>query len=163
MSKKFGVEDTLKILRSYPSLKRNEERLILEIKNFEPSISDKDIIESMTFTSISGEHVQSGKISDKTGNIAGAYAERALNMIRKTKEDLENELRLIITETRRIESYVGLLEPKQSQILNLIYLQGMTLHDAATKAKFSESASKKYRKDGVDMLTEMFSSIIRPE
>ena len=159
----FGVEQTLKILKSYHVLKRHEEKLVLEIKGFEPPIDDKDIIESMTFPRLSDGYVQSGRISDKTGNIAGTYTERALNMIRKTKQDLENELRWIITETRRIESYIGLLEPKQSQIIKLIYLQGLSLRDAAAKAEFSESAAKKYRKIGIDTLTEMFSSIIRRE
>ena len=117
----------------------------------------------MTFPSVSGEHVQSGKISDKTGEIASVYTERMFNMIRRTKEDLENELKWITTEIRRIESYIGLLEPKQSLILNFIYLQGLSVRAAAAKAEFSESAAKKYRKIGVDMLTEMFSSVFRPE
>ena len=114
-----------KIIKEYPQMVRDVERLDKQIKSCE-FISADELITTMAFSHPDGERVQSSDLSDKTAKIAISY-QRKLDRINeelvmpmiKRKEALEEEISFFEDSVNHLQE--DILEMSQA-----IFLDGMT-------------------------------------
>ncbi len=157
------IEKVTDILAGYAALKIKAQQLKFEIENYRPPATDEDVIDAMTFgkpPDAGSTHVHNSKISDKTARTAVIYKKEATTINMKLKAELENELNAINMEMMRLEYYIGLLKGNYSNVLWMLYIEGITYTDAAAELKVSISTLKKYRKLAIQKLAAMYETII---
>lgn len=161
--KKYTFENVAQMLKEYKDLKRKALQLEFEISNYIPIATSEDMIDSMTFNNTLGDGINSihnGQATDKTANIAIAYAEKVDKLNIKHLQELEDDLRAVNMEMLRLEVYINLLDEKYAKILRALYLEGMTFVDAAEKNQISTTALKKLRVAGIRKLVDMYNTIV---
>lgn len=161
---KYTHEIIVQMLKDYRVLQRRAKQLEFEITNYAPAATDEDMIDAMTFNSSLGDggnSIHTGQASDKTANIAVSYAEKVDKLNRKHKQELESDLRAVNTEMLRLETYISLLDEKQSKTLRMLYLEGLTFVKAADRMNLSVDTVKNYRKAGIKCLVEMYNNILK--
>jgi len=86
------------VLDKYQELKKEQKVLKFQLSRFD-GVTERDIIESMTFSHVDGERVQTSGTSDKTGKIAVNYKKIA---------DKENEewLKYLISRLEYVEAEI---------------------------------------------------------
>ena len=159
---KFTFEIVADMLKSFIQMKKDVALLDDEIKNYVPVVSDKDMIDSMTFSRPDSEcvnNIHSGKINDKTASIAISYSEKMMKINIRHKEELENDLCLILSNIRRLEHYVRSLDEIHASVLEKLYFEGLTYVETGKALMLSISAIKRYRRAGIERIVAMYDLI----
>jgi len=159
---KFTYDIVADILRGYRELNQIATQLRNDIAHYFPSISDEDIIETMTFSRILSKRINkihNGKTSDRTAFIAMSYSESVDKVKIRPKCELENELKMVLSDINRIECYVGLLSEQSSVVLQKLYFEYKTHAEVADEINISVSTLKRHRNDGIAQLVPMFNLI----
>ncbi len=144
-----------KIIKEYPQMAREVERLDKQIKSCE-FISADELIITMAFSHPDGERVQSSNLSDKTAKIAISY-QRKLDCINeelvmpmiKRKEALEEEISFF-------EDSVNHLPEDILEISQAIFLDGMTWEEAESCFYTNSWGIRNCRKRAIDCLVRSY-------
>ena len=142
-----------KIIKEYPQMAREVERLDKQIKSCE-FISADELIITMAFSHPDGERVQSSNLSDKTAKIAISY-QRKLDCINeelvmpmiKRKEALEEEISFF-------EDSVNHLPEDILEISQAIF--GMTWEEAESCFYTNSWGIRNCRKRAIDCLVRSY-------
>jgi len=151
--------DVLNMLANYRELARQAAQYEFEIQNYQPMATDEDVMDSMLFGQTSGGIVAKGHISNKTEVIALSYNDRVEALNIKELYDLQCDLRAATLQMSRIRHYISLLDKRQSEVLTLIYVNGMLLIEAAEKLGIASKTLRRSRDFAVDRLVEMFQRV----
>lgn len=144
-----------KIIKEYPQMVREVERLDKQIKSCE-FISADELITAMAFSHPDGERVQSSDLSDKTAKIAISY-QRKLDRINeelvipmiKRKEALEEEISFF-------EDSVNHLPEDILKMSQAIFLNGMTWEEAEGCFYTNSWGIRNCRKRAIDCLVRSY-------
>ena len=144
-----------KIIKEYPQMVREVERLDKQIKSCE-FISADELITTMDFSHPDGERVQSSDLSDKTAKIAISY-QRKLDRINeelvmpmiKRKEALEEEISFFEDSVNHLPE--DILEMSQA-----IFLDGMTWEEAESCFYTNSWGIRNCRKRAIDCLVRSY-------
>lgn len=87
-------------------------------------------------------------------------SENALNPKNGDARNILEELLMpVSTELRRLECYIGLLPEKDSAVLRLLFLEGLTNKETAAKLMIDEKTVVKRKDRGLDELAAMYSRL----
>ena len=157
----FTFEIVAEMLINYQDMKCKASQLEFELTAFKNLISDSEFIDAMSLASPQGNGVQGGFASDKTANIAISYSSKLNHISAKEEHDLQSELLALTLQMERISHYINLLPISSSAILHKLYIEGFTFNKIAESESLSVSAIKKYRKQGIKALVDMFNFVTK--
>lgn len=119
-------------------------------------VTDQEMIGAMNFARQTGTGHPEGHISDKTFYIALNYQEQASRLNDETTGELSARLIALEREQARLEYYMSLLEPRQAQILQGIYIEKKPRETVAEELGLSVRRLQEVKALAVDNLTEMY-------
>ena len=160
------MKDTLKekvveTLKEYPTLKKKEALLCFELEN-PPAISQKELIESLSIPSSSGDGLpKSGRISDRTMAIAVNYQDTAARMNGEVVMQITEELYAVRSKIRRIEKYVEMLSADRALVIRRYYLEGRTWNEIEDELHLCLRALTNRRDEALKDLMEMYDFVGR--
>ena len=157
----FTFEIVAEMLSNYQDMKRKASQLEFELTALKNLISDSEYIDAMSLASPQGDGVQGGFASDKTANIAISYSSKLNSITTKDEYEMQNELFALTLQMERIKHYIRLLPSKHFAILHKLYVEGFTFNEIAESESLSVSAIKKYRKQGIKALVDMFNFVTK--
>ena len=109
-----------RVLEDYPHLVTERNSLIQQITHFK-GVSVEDVIDSMYSPKYEREYMETGRIADKTGQIAVTYKERWEQINCEWLEYLEKKLDRTNEEIKFFEASINALsEPLQSLMKDLL-------------------------------------------
>ena len=99
-------EYVLMLLKNHSRMVREAASLRFELKNF-VKIEDDEIIEGMALSSKVGDGIRSGRIADKTTDIALRYREVADKVNEEAYKAAFHRLNALETAVSRLDFYLG--------------------------------------------------------
>lgn len=149
-------EYVLRELESYPRILRQIAVLRYEMEH-PAKVSEEEMLNAMAFAR--GEHTGSapGHISDKTFYIAMNYHQKTEDAKKGISDEIAAKLTELERKKRRIDYYVGTLEPRRAQIIRLCFFEGKTLEKAAEELGVSVKTAQLDRKKALEELMELFA------
>lgn len=114
-------DQVLSLLQSYRATKRKIEQLRYELEH-PARVTPDEMIEAMNFAKGDGEGRPSGSVSNKTLYIAMNFQSAADEANAALTHDLVSRLVPLEQEINRLEHYVALLEPRQTEVIRRIFL-----------------------------------------
>ena len=143
------------MVKMYEKIKRELKFLDFQLSNFK-GVSEKDIIDTMTYSHTEGDKVKTTVTSDKTFNIATKYQE-----IRERKNDEWYEFLLqrkinLMEEVEFFEQSIEIIE--HSDVAKAMFIQKMTWTEIESLFSLSHSAVGKYRKQVLKELEEIYDA-----
>lgn len=148
----------LDLLANYKSMKQEIEALEYELNNLGTE-SEDETIEAMTFSSPNGERIDSGKISNKTPEIALTYAQRHEELKENTIQEIIGRLRWLRATTDRLDFYIEKLEAHQASILRDYYFEGYTWRELQDLRGITDKTLMKHRDDAIKILIMKYNSL----
>jgi len=143
------------VLDKYQELKKEQKVLKFQLSRFD-GVTERDIIESMTFSHVDGERVQTSGTSDKTGKIAVNYKKIA---------DKENEewLKYLISRLEYVEAEIDFFEYTVKSLANGIgdimwdmVVECMSWNAIEEKYHISHATLGRYRKTAISDLDAIY-------
>jgi DNA-directed RNA polymerase specialized sigma subunit len=152
---RYTNKDILNKLQGFNALERRKQQLEFELENYIEKISGEDVIESQTFKSGVGEFFSGGRTSDITASLAVSYADKAAMINIQDKQTIQETLRLVELEIKRLTYYVSLLDESKAAVIRVHYFEGCTLPQTAVRLEISISTMRRRLKSAVMELTSM--------
>ena len=109
-------DQVLSLLQNYRATKRKIEQLRYELEH-PARVTPDEMIEAMNFAKGDGEGRPSGSVSNKTLYIAMNFQSAADEANAALTHDLVSRLVPLEQEINRLEHYVALLEPRQTEVM----------------------------------------------
>lgn len=154
-------EQVILTLKEYQKLKKKVALLRFELDN-PPSISEKELIESLAISRSGGDGVpRSGRISDRTMAIAANYQDTAARMNEDVILEITSELYTIEAKIRRIDTYVDMLAPERAVVIRRHYLEGKPWSEIENELHLCLRAVTKRRDEALKELMEMYDFVGR--
>lgn len=143
------------IVKRYDEIKKELKLLDFQLSNFK-GVSEKDIIDTMTYSHNEGDKVKTSGTSDKTFNIATKY-----QSIRERKNDEWYEFLWrrkinLMEEMEFFEQSMEIIE--HNDIAKAMFIQKMTWTEIESLFSLSHSAVGKYRKQVLKELEEIYDA-----
>ena len=143
------------LLKNYNEILKDIEQLKYEYESYN-DIEKDEVIESLNFSSNSGERIQTSSISDKTCKIALIYSEATKRMNKESKLEIYKMMKATEIEMARLNYCIERLEDRVKVVIKLIYIEHKPLYEVGGKLSIAERTVCKYRKIGVDKVISMF-------
>lgn len=143
------------VLNKYQELKKEQTVLKFQLSRFD-GVTERDIIESMTFSHAEGDRVQTSGTSDKTGKIAVNY---------KMIADRENEewFKYLISRLEYVEAEIEFFEYTVKSLANGIgdiiwdmVVESMSWAEIEGKYHISHATLGRYRKSAIKELDAIY-------
>lgn len=159
----MSVETKAKVvslLESYTKREREIAVLRYELSHF-AHISQSEMIETMAFghDDVSIGH-SGGHISDKTLYIALNYQEKADKLNNCGMNEIAGKLVILEQEQNRLKHYISLLELRQAEVIRLLYIKRMTQKEVEAALNYSTKTIRKTRDEALEILAEMYESVV---
>lgn len=151
-------ERVKRLLKNHREVKQNLDILRFQIEHFS-GLGFDEVITALTFSSPEGEYVQNSNISDKSGRIALMYQTLAES---EGKELLMGMIKRYQSEKRELDVFeycITLLEPKLTEVLTDMVINGMAWDDLKNKYNISQTTLARYRKKAVLEITKMLEFV----
>ena len=119
-------------------------------------VSPDEVISGMSLghgNSVSSNH---GHISNKTMYIALNYQEQMERMNVEAANEIAQRLLDLEAEQDRIRYYISLLEKREAEVIQLIYMKRMTMENAEKVMCLSAKTVRKLKNQAVDALVKMY-------
>ncbi|KOF56135.1 hypothetical protein AGR56_04240 [Clostridium sp. DMHC 10] len=143
------------LLKNYREILKDIEQLKFEYKVYK-DIEENEVIESLNFSSVSDEKIQSNSVSDKTCKIALIYKEAAKRMNKESREEIYKMIKVSELEISRLNYCIDRLEPNIREVVKEMFFEGLQWKDISRKNSVSEKTLNNYRKKGIDEIVSMF-------
>lgn len=143
------------LLKNYNEILKDIEQLKFEYNAYKDIESD-EVIESLNFSSVSDEKIQSSSVSDKTCKIALIYREATKRMNKESREEIYKMIKVSELEISRLDYCIDRLEPNIREVVKEIFFEGLQWKDISIKNSISEKTLNKYRKKGIEEIISMF-------
>lgn len=146
------------LLETYPERKRKIAVLRYELVHPAQTLPD-ELIEAMALVHENGTNHSGGHISDKTMYIALNYQEKVDKMNAHVTDEIASELVELEQVQNRLEQYISLLEPKQAEVIQLLYIERMTQKGVEKAFGYSVKTIRKLRNEALEALSEMYEYV----
>ena len=138
-------------------LEREQKIAVLRYELAHPiSISPDAMIEAMSLTHNNSTGRLSSHVSDKTAYIALNYQEKTDKVHADTVNEIAMDLFKLEQVQNRLKHYISLLEPRQAEVIQLLYIGRLTQKEVERALRLSAKTIRKLRNEAVDNLTEMY-------
>ena len=139
-------EYVVKLLKNHTRMVREITSLRFELKNF-VKVGDDEIIEEMALSHPMGDGIRSGRVSDKTTDVALRYREVADRMNEEAYKAVVYRLNALETAIERMDFYLSQMEQMQVEVLRGYYFEGQRGSDEYGKFILSEYQGRRERTD----------------
>lgn len=142
------------MIKKYDDLKKELNILEIQMSSFE-GISEKDIIEMMTFSQPKEERVITSVKSDKTSKIAESYARR----VNKENEEMYNFLLKRHSQIKKeIEFFENAVSrTKYKGVAEALFIQGLTWPEVGSLFNISHATIGRYRREIIKELEKIYN------
>lgn len=146
----------IKLLETYHDRERKIAVLRYDLEH--PSeVGVTEQIEAMNYGSGEGVGHSKGHISNKTLYIALNYEEQAKQLNAESAKEIADELFILERRQKKLLYYISLLEKRQSEVVRMVYMEGVSTKKAAEQHGLTVRTIERIRKDAVDNLAEMYA------
>ena len=142
-------------LTSLPEMEKRIELLRYEMDH-RARISPDEMIQALAFGRGDGAGAVNGHISNKTLYIALNYQEKMEQVNAEATNDLAKKLWLLEEERNCILHYIDLLEPRQRELVRLIYIKGKSCVQAAKEMDITVRTARRLKTDTINRLCELY-------
>ena len=148
-------DQVLSLLRNYRATKRKIEQLRYELEH-PARVTPDEMIEAMNFAKGDGEGRPSGSVSNKTLYIAMNFQSAADEANAALTHDLVSRLVPLEQEINRLEHYVALLEPRQTEVIRRIFFDSQSLPEICKEMGYSTKTVRAIRNHAIEELAAMY-------
>ena len=120
-------------------------------------VSTTEQIETMTYGHGDGLGHTKGRVSNKTLYIALNYEEQAARMNAEVTNEIANELFELEQCQKKLTYYIALLEKRQAEIVQLIFLDNVSTKDVAAQYGLTYRTIDRIKKSAIESLAEMYA------
>ena len=149
-------EYVLMLLKNHSRMAQEAASLRFELKNF-VKIGDDEIIEGMALSSKMGDGIRSGRIADKTTDIALRYREVADKVNEEAYKAVFHRLNALETAVSRLDFYLGQLDKTQAEVLQGYYFERKTWREMQEGMNLATKSLRRIRDTTVTFLTEQYA------
>ena len=149
-------EYVLMLLKNYSRMMREAASLRFELKNF-VKIGDDEIIEGMALSSKMGDGIRSGRIADKTTDIALRYREVADKVNEEAYKAVLHRLNALETAVSRLDFYLSQMDKTQVEVLQGYYFERKTWREMQEGMNLATKSLRRIRDTAVTFLTEQYA------
>ena len=149
-------EYVVMLLKNYSRMVREAASLRFELKNF-VKVGDDEIIEEMALSHPMGDGIRSGRVSDKTTDVALRYREVADRMNEEAYKAVVHRLNALETAIERLDFYLGQLDKTQVEVIRGYYFERRTWREMQEGAELTVKTLRKMRDAAVTSLTEQYA------
>jgi len=147
------------LLKNHSRMVREIASLRFELKNFVKT-EDEEIIEGMALSSKMGDGIRSGKISDKTADVALRYREVAQRVNEEAFKAVIHRLDALETAVDRLDFYMGQLDETQAEVLRGYYFEHRTWREIQEGMNLATKSLRRLRDTAVASLTEQYALLL---
>ena len=115
------------------------------------------MIEAMNFAKGDGEGRPSGNVSNKTLYIAMNFQSAADEANASLTHDLVSRLVPLEQEINRLEHYVALLDPRQTEVIRRIFFDSQSLPEICKEMGYSTKTVRAIRNHAIEELAAMYA------
>lgn len=144
-----------KFIKEFHQMKKERNCLEYQIRSFR-GISEKEMIDSMTFHSPEGERVQTSSISNKPASIALNYHERMERINQEWYEHLEKQYLMLDEEIRFFEAALSSLSGYLPEFMTDMVINGCTWDYLCEHYHISRTMVAKNRRKAIRELEKMY-------
>lgn len=148
------------LLKNYSQMKQEIEALRYELSRVEAFSAD-EMIEAMTYSTPTDERVDSGRVPNKTPDIALTYAQNLADQKIQMTQQINIRLHWLCETVERLDFYIDKLEAHQASILRDYYFEGYTWRELQDLRGVTYKTLIKYRDHAVKALAIKYGSIGR--
>ena len=153
-------EKILYLLEHYNQMRAEIDTLKYELAHLS-QLEDSEVIEAMTFTVSTGEHVTAGKTSDKTTGIALNYQDRKAQLQKDAVNEITGRLAYLTTMVERLDFYIGKLPALDSAILREHYFEKYSWRELQELKGISTKTLLRHRDEAVKRLVALYEPLAR--
>lgn len=146
----------LDLLETY----QDRERLIavLRYELAHPArVTDAEQIEAMTYARGEGIGRTNGRVSNKTLYIALNYEEQAEQENTDTANEIAEELFSLEQCQRKLRYYISLLEQRQSEVIQFLFLEGRLPKEVAEHLGVTYRTVDRIKRAAIESLAKMYA------
>lgn len=125
------------------------------------AFSADEMIEAMTYSAPEGERVDSGRIPNKTPDIAISYAQNMTDQKMQMTQEITVRLRWLCETVERLDFYIDKLEAYQASALREHYFEGFSWRELAQLKNISPTTLMKHRDVAIQRLSEKYDTLNR--
>lgn len=152
-------EYVIMLLKNHSRMEREVASLRFELKNFVKT-GDEEIIEGMALASQMGDGIRSGRVSDKTADVALRYREVAQRVNEEAFKAVVHRLDALETALDRLDFHMGQLDKIQVEVLRSYYFERRTWRDIQEGMNLATKSLRKLRDTAVASLVERYSLLL---
>jgi hypothetical protein len=151
-------EKVIEMLHSYRQKKRMIEQLKFELEN--PSqITAEEVLRAISIGNSEFTAVHSGGVSDKTMSVVAHYSDITSRLNLETLDQIKRELRMLVSETSKLELYVSLLDKNYENVIHLRDFEGKSWSEIETALNSTERRLRERRKAAIEELSNMYGFV----
>lgn len=146
----------LDLLDTYQDRERKIAVLRYELAHPE-RVTETEQIEAMAYGRGDGLGHTKGRVSNKTLYIALNYEEQAERMNTEAANEIADELFELEQKQKKLMYYIALLEKRQADVVQLVYLDKIPTGDVAEQYGLTYRTIDRIKKAAVEGLAEMYA------
>lgn len=152
-------EYVVRLIKEYPSMVCETERLEFEIRHYQLSLLPAATIEAMTFAGRgASEKINTvGRHSDKTADIAVQHVD---SQQWGAYRALQARLERMLLATERLELYLKALPQEETQAVKLIFWSGLSWEKMEEKSDCARTSVLRRKNRGIQKLSQMFGLLM---
>lgn len=149
-------EYVIMLLKNHSRMVREAATLRFELKNF-VKVGDDEIIEEMALSHQMGDGIRSGRISNKTADVALRYREVADRVNEEAYKAVVHRLNALETAIERLDFYLGQLDKSQTEVLQGYYFERKTWREMQEGMNLATKSLRRIRDTAVASLAEQYA------
>ena len=149
-------EYVIMLLKNHSRMAREAATLRFELKNF-VKVGDDEIIEEMALSHRMGDGIRSGRVSDKTADVALRYREVAEQVNEETYKAVVHRLCALETAIERLDFYLAQLDKTQAEVLQGYYFERRTWREMQERIDLATKSLRRIRDTAVASLAEQYA------
>ena len=142
------------IIKRYDNLKKEQHMLEIQISSFK-GITDRDIIETMSYSHPSGEKVVTSGLPDKTAKIAVNYSKKKNQENDEMYEFLIKHYSMVTEEIDFFESTISRM--KYKTVAEALFIQKLTWIEIENLFNISHATIGRYRREIIKELEVIYN------
>lgn len=149
-------EYVIMLLKNHSRMVREAATLRFELKNF-VKIQDDKIIGGMALSHQMGDGIRSGRISDKTADVALRYREVVDQVNEEAYKAVVHRLNALETAIERLDFYLAQLDKTQAEVLQGYYFERRTWREMQEGMNLATKSLRRIRDTAVASLAEQYA------
>lgn len=145
------------IISNYQDMVKERDQISKRLRELQDEfLTDRDIIEALSFSHPDGDRVQTSGTSDKTCKIALCYRDKRNQVLDDSYKYWTGRYNEINSEIETFEEAVKRLPNDLSEVIQLIVIDNNTWEQAGTMLCMSRMSLHRVRKQAIDELVRIY-------